>query len=229
MEEAVAMAQIAAGQGTKVLLATPHMKDVNELSSVEHAWSVFHELSEQVENAGIPITLAMGMENHVVPGLPLMFLRGEALTINDSKYALIEMPFFEKPAYLEQTLFSILDLGIIPVLAHPERIKCIQDDIEFLARFVEQGMLSQITAGSLLGHFGNGVRWFTEQLLYRNLAHVMASDTHRPVGTRPPNLREGLVAATKLVGAESSQSLINTIPKSILEGLAVELPCPPLT
>ena len=217
------MAKIAAGQGTKVLLATPHMKDVNELSSVEHAWSVFHKLSEQVENAGIPITLAMGMENHVVPDLPLMFSRGEALTINDSNYALIEMPFFEKPAYLEQTLFSILDLGIIPVLAHPERIKCIQDDMELLARFVEHGMLSQITAGSLLGHFGSRVRRFTEELLCRNLAHVMASDTHRPAGTRSPNLKEGLVAATKLVGAENSQNLITTIPKSILEGLVVEV------
>ncbi|MDA1189568.1 MAG: tyrosine protein phosphatase [Chloroflexi bacterium] len=226
MQEAVEMARVAAECGTKVLLATPHMKDVNEESSVGQARSLLNELSKRVEEANIPITLVMGMENHVVPSLPAMFSRGEALVINGTKYALIEMPFFGKPAYLEQTLFDVQLQGIVPVLAHPERIECIQQDVELLVRFVERGMLSQITAGSLTGHFGSDVQRFTEDLLRRNLAHIMASDTHRPDGRRSPSLLDGLTAATEIAGNKVAQALVLETPKAILKGSKPKLTPP---
>ncbi|MBM3944489.1 MAG: hypothetical protein FJ317_03240 [SAR202 cluster bacterium] len=226
MEEAVEMARVAAENGTKVLLATPHMRDVNERASVAQARSVLDALAREAGRQGIPIEFAMGMETHVVPDLPGMFRRGQALPIGNTKYALVEMPFFDKPAYLEDTLFAVQLQGVTPVLAHPERIECIQDDPKLLARFVERGMLSQITGGSLLGHFGPEVKRFTEELLRRKLAHVMASDTHRPDGPRWPVLTQAVKAAALIVGEAGARALVVDTPKAILEGRPVEAAAP---
>ena len=154
-------------------------------------------MSGRLGGTGIPITLVMGMENHAVPELGAMFRDGRALPIGKTRYALIEMPFFGHPEHLEPTLSEVLSLGITPVLAHPERIEAVQRRPQLLVRLVESGMLSQVTAGSLLGHFGAGVRRFTEDLVRGGLAHLIASDCHRPDGPRSPHLGPGLAAARR--------------------------------
>ena len=61
-------------------------------------------------------------------------------------------------------------------------------------------MLSQITAGSVVGTWGDRVKRFTHELLRMRMAHVMASDTHAPTGRRSPNLGIGIETAASLVG-----------------------------
>ncbi len=225
-EEALAMAAEAAGSGTTVMVATPHMKDVNELSSPAAAADLCSRVSGRLGGMGIPLTLVMGMENHAVPELGAMFRDGRALPIGKTRYALIEMPFFGHPEHLEPTLSEVLALGITPVLAHPERIETVQRRPQLLVRLVESGMLSQVTAGSLLGHFGAGVRRFTEDLVRGGLAHLIASDCHRPDGPRSPHLGPGLAAAAALVGRSAAERMVNEVPRAIVEDRAIEVARP---
>ncbi len=220
------MAAVAAQSGTKVVVATPHMKDVNEQSSVATAAALCLDMASKIEANGTELELVMGMENHVVPELPQMFRDGHALPINGTEYALIEMPFFGHPNYLEEVLFEVQLLGIIPLLAHPERIEVIQQRPEILSDFVEKGMLSQITAGSLLGYFGSQVKRFTEDLVRNELAHVIASDCHFPDGPRSPKLSVGYEAAAKLVGKDRASQMVNEVPRAIVEGRRFTVPEP---
>ena len=71
------------------------------------------------------------------------------------------MPFFGHPNYLEEVLFQIQLQGITPILAHPERIEAGQLNPILLVNFVERGMLSQVTAGSVVGHIGGNVKKLT--------------------------------------------------------------------
>ena len=217
------MARAAAACGTRVMVATPHMKDVNELSSPQAAASLCGELAGKLETAGCPLRLVMGMENHLVPDLALMFGDGRALPIEGTGYALIEMPFFGRPDHLEPTLEEIRSMGITPVLAHPERIEAVQRDPGLLAAFIEAGMLSQVTAGSLVGHFGDAVRRFTEELIRGEMAHVMSSDCHRPDGPRSPDLGPGLAAAEALIGSRAAGRLVCGNPGNIIRGRRVEV------
>ena len=220
------MAAVAAQSGTKVLVGTPHMKDVNELSSVATATALCLDMAGKIEANGIDLKLVMGMENHVVPELPQMFRDGRALPINDTQYALIEMPFFGHPNYLEEVLFEVQLLGIIPLLAHPERIEVIQQRPEILTDFVGKGMLSQITAGSLMGYFGSNVKRFTEDLVRSELAHVIASDSHFPDGPRSPKLSVGFEAAARLVGKDRASQMVTEVPRAIVEGRRFTVPEP---
>ncbi|MDP7534392.1 MAG: capsular biosynthesis protein, partial [SAR202 cluster bacterium] len=148
MEDTLAMAVAAAEQGTKMLLATPHRKDVTEQSSVAHIQSLVDEVNAWLVEHEIDMTMVLGMENHLDLDLPDEVSAGRALPMNGTNYILVEMPFFGRPNYVEEVLFQLQLQGMTPVLAHPERIEAFQRDPDLLAKFVNIGMLTQVTAGS---------------------------------------------------------------------------------
>ncbi len=225
-EETLKMSKAAVKWGTKTILATPHRKDVTENWSVEHLNRLIDNMNAQNREKGVELSLLLGMENHLSPNLPDEIEAGRALTMNDSRYILVEMPFFGRPHWVEDTLSNIQDRGLTPVLAHPERIEAFQKDPNLLADFIERGMLSQITAGSVVGTWGYRVQHFTHELLRDGMAHVMASDAHSPTGRRSPNLGIGIETAAHLVGVRAATAMVMDTPKSILDNRPVVIDTP---
>lgn len=226
LEETLEMASIAAQNGTRFLLATPHRRDVTERSSIASLRELFDVVSVKVREQDTELTLVLGMENHLDLELPDEVLAGRALPIGDTRYILVEMPFIGRPMYVEDVLYKLQLQGLTPVLAHPERIEAFQRDPELLRDFVERGMLSQITAGSTVGLFGQRVQRFTAHILRRNLVHVMSSDTHGPRGPRSPILGPRIAALTRLVGEASAMEMVVDTPGAIIGGLAVDVDRP---
>ena len=211
------MARVASSNGTTKMLCTPHRKDVTEGSSIEHIRQLVFDINKLLRRQHLNIELFLGMENHLDPQLPTEITAGRALTINGSRYALVEMPFFGYPSYLKEVLSSLQENGIIPVLAHPERIEAVQHDITLLVDLVERGMLTQITAGSVLGYFGDTVSKFTRMLLEQRMVHVIASDCHTPEGPRSPTLLPGINAIINIIGEIETKAMVSEIPKAIME------------
>ncbi len=226
IEETLEMARVAAQSGTRFLLATPHRRDVTESSSVASLRDLFDEVGERVREQGTELTLVLGMENHLDLELPDEVTAGRALPIGDTRYILVEMPFFGRPMYAEDVLYRLQLQELTPVLAHPERIETFQRDPNLLQDYVERGMLSQITAGSTVGLFGQRVQRFTAHILRRNLVHVMSSDTHGPIGPRSPTLGPGIAALTSLVGEVSAMAMVMDTPRAVLENRPVEVDPP---
>lgn len=225
-EDTLAMSRVAAETGTKVVLATPHRKDVTEDWSVPYLRSLIADMNAQNQAHGVDLSLVLGMENHLDTDLPAEIAAGRALPMNDTRYILIEMPFFGRAEFLEDTLSEVQSMGLIPVLAHPERIEAFQEDPELLRRFLKNGMLSQITSGSVIGFWGEDVKKFTHSLLEQRVAHVMSSDTHHSNGGRSPRMDVGLERAADIVGYEAAQAMLIDTPKAILndDPLDVEPP-----
>lgn len=219
MREAVAMARLAAQNGTRLIVATPHRKDVTEGKGIPHLRRVITELRRHVAAQGIDIELALGMENHLDETLPQDAADRRALTINDSRYILVEMPFFgdisEHP-YAEGALAALQAQGLTPILAHPERIEAFQRQPALLAQFIGAGMLSQITRGSLLGHWGDPMREFTLDLLQSGMAHILSSDTHAPYPPRTPELGNTLQIVADVVGKDAARAMVADIPRAIV-------------
>ena len=225
-EDTLAMSRVAAETGTKVVLATPHRKDVTEDWSVPYLRSLIADMNAQNQAHGVDLSLVLGMENHLDTDLPAEIAAGRALPMNGTRYILIEMPFFGRAEFLEDTLSEVQSMGLIPVLAHPERIEAFQEDPELLRRFLKNGMLSQITSGSVIGFWGEEVKKFTHSLLEQRMAHVMSSDTHHSNGGRSPRMDVGLERAADIVGFEVAQAMLLDTPRAILndEPLDVEPP-----
>lgn len=225
-QDTLAMSRVAAQTGTKVVLATPHRKDVTENWSVAYLRRLIADMSAQNRAHGVELSLVLGMENHLDTDLPSEIEAGRALPMNSTRYILIEMPFFGRPDFIEATLAEVQSMGLVPVLAHPERIEAFQRDPDMLRRFIRKGMLSQITSGSVIGYWGDEVRQFTRFLLENRMAHVMASDTHHAVGGRSPRIDVGLEATADIIGFDAALAMLVDTPKAILEDKPVEAEMP---
>ena len=223
-DDTLEMLRVAAEDGTRMMLATPHRRDITENSSAARVHELVAETNQRAQEAGLDITLTVGMENHIDLDLPDEVKQGRALVINGSRYILVELPFFGRPNYVEDILFQLQGEGLIPVLAHPERLEVFNTEPDLLVSLVDRGMLTQVTAGSVLGHFGRHVRKFTVTLLRRGLVHILASDTHFPGGPRSPRLVPGVEGASKIVGEERALAMVVDTPRAVLENGEVVIP-----
>jgi protein-tyrosine phosphatase len=217
-EETLRIMEICADQGIKEVLATPHRKDVNENHSVTFLRKLISDIQSISAQSGNTVLLRTGMENHLDLDILKDIGQGTALTINSREYILVEMPWSGQPPYIEAILQQILQLGLIPIIAHPERMDMFHKDPKLLERMVRNGILMQITAGSIYGKLGIRIKNFTKDLLVNNLCHVIASDTHMSSGARAPDLYDGWTAAAGIIGHAEAAKMVSDTPHRILHG-----------
>ena len=134
------------------------------------------------------------------PELGAQLRDGRALTLNDSRYFLLEPPHHVLPPRLEDHVFGLQAAGFVPILTHPERLTWLDQHYDLAKRLVYSGVLMQITAGSLTGRFGRRARYWAERMLDEGFCHLLATDAHDPV-QRAPLLAEARDHAARRVGA----------------------------
>ena len=81
---------------------------------------------------------------------------------------------------------------------------------------VEEGIIFQIDAPSLVGLWGREIKERTKMLVERRLCHIMASDCHGRKGLMPRMLTDALPILERLVGEEGAQEMVWDNPLKIL-------------
>jgi len=198
-DDAVEFARMAAEDGVRTIVATPHCRDgfyVNERADV---LAMTATLRERLARESVEVELVAGAEVHICPELVERILDGRAPTLgNNGKTLLLELSLTQYPVELENLIFQLKLAGVVPILAHPERIRFFEDDIGRYEALVRLGAYGQITTGSLLGEFGRKTQEFSRELVRKGLIHVVATDAHNVRG-RPPIMSEAVEALTSLV------------------------------
>ncbi|HNX29780.1 MAG TPA: phosphotransferase [Syntrophomonadaceae bacterium] len=211
------MAAMAVANGIHTVIATPHViSGVSEHNSWEIATAV-EELNLLLTQKDIALKVCPGAEYYLEPDLPARQAAGELLTLNNSKYLLIELPAAQVPVYTEQVLYELQLQGITPVIAHPERNNGFITKPKLLGELIKKGNLSQITTGSVTGLFGQTVKKTALFFLRQGWGHVIASDAHSNI-RRIPELLTAAGELKKIGGDQFSQSLLIDNPLSIMEG-----------
>lgn len=226
MDEALDMCRMAASDGIKTIVATPHFNPgVYEPVSAK-VFGLIAELETRAKEKGIDIRILPGADIAVTPELPGHFKKEEYLTINkNGRYFLAEFPPASVPPKWDAFLLSLLSSGMVPVITHPERNSWFMEHPDALYSIVSKGVMVQITAMSITGGFGEQVQEYSISLLQNNLVHVIATDAHS-AAWRPPLLSEAVKMASDMIGEDKAKALVTTIPASIIEGKAVSLPEP---
>lgn len=217
------MARLASEDGTRTLVATPHNRDVNERSSIAAVRELASRLNQEIQAHSIPLRVILGMENHLEMDTPEQVDRGLAIPIEGTHYILIELPNEFYPFYGEEVLFKLRLKGLRPIVVHPERNLAIQGNSQILANLVQKGVLAQITADSITGTMEKEPQKASKELLQQGLAHIIASDGHNARGARKPLLSLGVAAAARVVGVEAARSMVEDIPRAILQDKAPDL------
>ena len=224
LEEALSMARIAVDDGTRTVVATPHGTRVMALGGKEALEGRVRSFNDELRANNIDLTVVMGAEYLLSPELLEEARQGALISLNGSRYLLVEIDFLQYHHYTEEALFQLQLEGFTPMLAHPERQADIQERPKLLTGLVDRGVLSQITGGSLLGHFGRSAQRCAEHLLKQNVVHLLASDGHSATGNRQPVMAEALTAAERLVGEAAARTLVVANPSAVLADDRVALP-----
>ncbi len=226
-EESLAMVRMAAETGTTDIVATPH-------SNLEFSFDpdlVDRKIAELQEAAGDIIRIHRGCDFHLhYDNIQDALADPSKYAINRKCYVLVEFSQLLVSRATENILHRIREAGMMPVITHPERHALLQQRIEQLATWVENGWYLQVTAQSFLGRFGKAARNFSEKLLSRGLVHFVASDAH-DTAYRPPRLDQAYAHIADKYGAELAELLCAVNPKAALEGTPIEtgaVPPPPL-
>jgi protein-tyrosine phosphatase len=180
LEESIKMARLAVQDGIQLLAATPHHNNgrySNESNSVKLA---IDSLNKELISRDIPLRLLAGQEIRFNDLFWEEWEAGNLLTLNDSRYMLIELPGQHVPTGIWDVIHELKLKGVIPIIAHPERNSDLANGIETLQELVEAGALSQVTSHSLNGLFGRRIRQAALEMCRRNLVHIVASDAHNP-------------------------------------------------
>lgn len=187
MYDTLEMASMAVESGVTAIVATPHCNVPGEFQNYysDQYVKVFREVEKALAKERIPLTLYAGMEVFVTPNLPQLLTEGKILTINGGHYMLMEFAFEEDPDYVNQMLDVISGLGLKPVIAHPERYRFVQHNLQLVYNWWKKGYVIQCNKGSFLGRFGDRCAYAAHDLLQHDLVSVIASDAHSPIQRTP--------------------------------------------
>lgn len=215
LEQSLSLAHALVQEGIHFAIATPHYNDDFPQRSAAEIKERVHDLQRAIDSQGIPLRLFAGHEALIKPGLVEDIQNGRLATLNGSRYLLLELWNSTWLPATEQVIFELRASGIIPVITHPERYHAIQQDTHRLTALLQQGVLTQLTANSLVGVWGKTARHCAEGLLKKGLIHCIASDAHGP-RKRPLGVASGLQRARELLGQAQVNQMIETCPAAII-------------
>jgi protein-tyrosine phosphatase len=177
--ECLAMVDAAVSAGVSHIIATPHHMNGAYENPKKRILERVSDLNQYLLKEKVPLTICPGQELRIHREIFQSLEKDEILTIdNKGLYLLLELPSNEIPIYTQEVVYELQLKGIIPIIVHPERNReCIKDPNR-LVELVKEGALTQLTAGSVLGQFGNKIKSFSEKMIEHQLAHFISSDAH---------------------------------------------------
>lgn len=212
MEMTMALARLSAAEGTHTIVCTPHMNaEEDDLSKLDLHRSLLPQVQAAIDAEGLGIRLMLAAEWMLTPDLLDVVLKEGR--IGDTRHFLFELNQYIPLEAAQGFVEMAHEEGLKPVLAHPERYRSVTADtqLSLLMPVVKNGGLLQVTAGSLIGHFGRSVQK-TAEAIVKTFPHdfVIASDAHWP-DTRPPQMKRGYEALVAIDPALAESARLNAM------------------
>jgi protein-tyrosine phosphatase len=227
IQDSIEMLHCAEKDGIRSIIATPHSFDGVYQVAPELIDQSIVTLKNEMKKNNLSITLFPGMEVHLCKDLNAKLIDNKAITLNHSKYILIELPAAFIPQQFKEVIFQLRLKGFYPVLAHPERNIAVNKYPDIIYDFFEWGIFIQLTASSVTGAFGSRIKNLCKTLIQNRLVHFIASDAHS-IYNRPPVLSEAYKMAKYILKDETeADALFFSNPESIINNIPIDV-CEPI-
>ena len=209
VEESIACARELVANGYTHAFCTPHIwstyKGVSRVSVPRWCAALERELAA----AGVDLKLLPGGELNLYLGvekLPPEDLVPLAL----GKYMLVDLWAAELPPFFEPAIRWLHDMGLTVILAHPERMRAVQDQPDIVDYFSSLGVLLQGNLQCFSDKPGAPTRMCAERFLLEGKYFLLGSDSHNP---QTMDIRmNGLARVIELVGEEAVATLTQIHP-----------------
>lgn len=216
VEETFNILKEAQGAGfTDVILTSHFLLNYYETNAQELIfWK--EKLQEVLKKQGTKINLHSGMEIYITNQMEELLENKKILTLANSRYMLIELPLATNVKYFDYVVYYLEAKGIKPIIAHPERYKCVQKDPDIVEEYIEKGCLIQCNYGSIVNLYGREAEKTIKTLLKKNQVHFLGSDVHRENGTYLIIL-DAIKKIRKIIGENKINEITTINPKKILQ------------
>ncbi len=220
ISEAFEMLSNAVQNGTTDIVLTPHYL-TNDMRSFGLSKDEIYERFTHFKNKAYErfkdINLYLGAEVFAVNHIEKIIEEGMLISINDTKYILIEFAFDDQSLRVELIIDKLIRLGYIPLIAHPERYGFIQRNPIDILRLLNKGALLQINSMSLAGRNGRIAQEIAYSYLANNMATAVSSDCHSCY-QRTPDLSEVHSFISINFSSALAEKLLYDNPKAIIQG-----------
>lgn len=174
IEESLAALKRYEEAGIRKVWLTPHVME-DYPNTPEKLKERFSELCGAYSGT---VELRLAAENMLDSLFEERLENGEFLPIGEEGiHLLVETSYMNPPYGMEEMIEGVIRQGYIPVLAHPERYRYMEEEDYY--KWKERGLLFQINYMSLVGGYGEGARKKCEWLLKEGLVDICGSDLHR--------------------------------------------------
>lgn len=172
VEQAVAALHEMARNGVTDVCLTPHLT----ATRAEQGVPARHDAAFERLAAAAPRLprLVRGAEVMLDRPLSEAAAAHPGVRLGGTRYILVEFPRLVAGEAVSHALAHVVSLGLVPVLAHPERYSCCSANA--VHRWRGMGALMQVDATTLLSPQGRGDR--ARQLVSAGLADLLAADNH---------------------------------------------------
>ena len=177
MEESLTLLRGMEALGYQKVITTPHIMADAYKNTPEIINGGLSALRKTALEEGIEVEIDAAAEYYLDDGFVDLLEQGEMMTIN-GKYLLFETSYISKPLRTEEMIFEITSAGYIPIMAHPERYRYIQDPLKEYSRFKELGVLFQVNLNSFGGHYGKSAKILADFLSKHGMIDFLGSDVH---------------------------------------------------
>ena len=196
IDQGLDLCRSAAGHGTAILFATPHVWPYFTLSEEREA-AIRKAFEQMRSRAGLELRL--GYE--LTPTRALLNEDPSRYVLEGTDRVLMEVPFTGPTDLVFALAEHVEAAGLRPVIAHPERTEAVLDDPSIADELAARGWTVQVNATSLLGRHGPEPEALGWSLVERGIARIVASDGHR--ATRPAQLDVAHAEAQRRLGREA--------------------------
>lgn len=190
----------AYNSGVTDILVTPHYIEDSKFScNNKDKMKIMNKLKREIKKERIPINLYLGNEVYINDNILDLIKNKEVSTLNGSKYILIELPMGRMYNNTKNIFFELIRNGYVVILAHPERYKYLQDNMDLVDEFIEMGVLLQGNYRSLFKYYGKDARKTLKKLIKTHRISFIGSDIHRDDGFNTKKLEKKIKRLTKNV------------------------------
>ena len=225
IEDSIDLIKEEQRQGVDSIMFTPHFNfertDIQIFQ--KRRQRSMQALSDALVEQNINISLKTGSE--VYFSVKLMEEDIDPLCFGDSNYILIEFPVNSKPYGLEVTIDNLIRRGYIPILAHVERYKEVQENVNIIYDCIKEGALIQVNSSSIIGKNGKEAERVNEILLNNNMIHFIATDAHSSTRRRPI-IRETYDYIVRKYGEQKAEMLFIQNPYKVIEDKEISIESP---
>jgi protein-tyrosine phosphatase len=214
VEESIACARVLVENGYTHSFCTPHIWTNLPNNSVQRIPQLVDSLQGVFDQADVPLTLYPGGELNARPGLDQLNPADLVTYGMARKHAIIDLWIDALPKYFFDAVKWMQGLGITVILAHPERMRAVQDEPEVVDKLMEMGVLLQGNLQCLGDPPTKSTRQIAEYFLREGKYFMLGSDLHNLAGLE---IRmAGLRRAQEIVGDAGIKKLMIDHPKMLI-------------